>query len=464
MRRRVRSLQARLALRVATLYIIVTLVVIAALMSRAYDTARLLSDQDLVARAKDLVGYVSVGADGLARLDLPPNLAAVYDAAPGGDIFAIRDANGRLIAAMPPRFGDLVAGWPPAPAELVHFTTQLDANGYNGLDISVDSTAGRVSVAVARSNAKDVAVYALLKKFIHDTIWAVSFLVLAALAIGILGIRRGLKPVRDVSEMAAAIGPHTMSVRLPDKDLPSEIAPLVSAVNRALDRVEQGFTAQRQFTANAAHELRTPLAIITAALDETGRNGDLVELRADVARMNRLVNQLLSVARLDAVVLDVSEIVDLNEVASGRVAIMAPWALMQERRLAFKCPDAPVHVRGNRHAISDAIRNLVENAVIHTPSGTEVLVGVNPNGHVSVADRGPGIPPDDRDRIFDRFWRGPNAHVGGAGLGLAIVKEIMKAHGGTVFVEDSFEGGAVFTLQFVSASNSKQNARDMDRA
>jgi len=450
MRSRPRSLQVRLALRVATLYILATVAVIAVLMTRAYDTARSLSDQELLLRARDLASHLSMGAEGLPRLDLPPNLAATYDTAAGGDIFAVRDANGRLIAAVPPRFGELVAGWPRAAAEAVHFSTQLDTGSYDGLSISLDSVAGPVSVVVARSDAKAVAVYALLRKFIHDTMWAVSFLVLAALAVGILGVRRGLKPVRDVSEMAAAIGPHTMSMRLPDKELPSEIAPLVTAVNRALDRVEQGFTVQRQFTANAAHELRTPLAIINAALEDMEGNGDLVELKADVARMNRLVEQLLRVARLDAVVLDVSEIVELNEVASSVVATMAPWALIQERKLALTSSDAPVHAKGNRHAIADAIRNLVENAVIHSPAGTEVIVSVHREVRVSVADRGPGIPAADRDRIFDRFWRGAGAQIGGAGLGLAIVKEIMKAHGGTVSVEDGPSGGAVFTLQFAA--------------
>jgi len=369
----------------------------------------------------------------------------------GGDIFAVRDANGRLIAAMPPWFGELVAVWPQATAEAVHFSTQLDAGDCDGLSVSLDSIAGPVSIAVARFDARAVAVYALLRKFIHDTMWAVSFLVFAALAVGILGIRGGLKPVREVSEMAAAIGPHTMSMRLPEKDLPSEIAPLVIAVNRALDRVEQGFAVQRQFTANAAHELRTPLAIINAALEDLEGSGDLVELKADVARMNRLVEQLLRVARLDAVVLDVSEIVELNEVANGVVATMAPWALIQERKLAFANSDAAVHTKGNRHAIADAIRNLVENAVVHSPAGTEVLVGVHRDARVSVADRGPGIPAADRDHIFERFWRGTGAQIGGAGLGLAIVKEIMKAHGGTVSVEDSPSGGAVFTLQFAAA-------------
>ena len=459
MRRRIRSLQVGLALRVAALYILATIAVIAVLMTRAYDTARSLSDQELLLRARDLAGHVSVGTNGLPRLELQPNLAAVYEAGPGGDVFAVRDANGRLIAAVPPRFGELVAGWPQAPAEAVHFSAQLGTGGYDGLGISLDSVAGPVSVAVARSDVRAVAVYALLRKFIHDTMWAVSFLVLAALAVGILGVRRGLKPVRDLSEMAAAIGPHTMQMRLPDKDIPSEIAPLVTAVNRALDRVEQGFAVQRQFTANAAHELRTPLAIINAALDETEGNEDLVELKADVARMNRLVEQLLRVARLDAVLLDISEIVELNEVAGNVVATMAPWALIQQRKLAFNSSDVPMHAKGNRHAIADEIRNLVENAVVHSPAGTEVLVGVNRDARVSVADRGPGIPSADRDRIFDRFWRGAGAHAGGAGLGLAIVNEIMKAHGGIVSVEDGSAGGAVFTLQFASARPSGHGAR-----
>jgi signal transduction histidine kinase len=449
-----RSLQLRLAMRVAALYIVATVVVIVVLMSRAYDTARSLSDRELIFRANDLARYVSVGPNGLPRFELPPTVSAIYDTAHGSDIFAIRDADGRVIAAAPPQFGDLVAAWPRAAAEPVHFSARFgtESGDYDGLGISLNTVAGPVSVWVARSNASAAALYSLLRKFIHDTIWAVSLLVLAALAIGILSIRGGLKPVLAVSEMAAAIGPHAMSVRLPDKGLPSEIIPLVTAVNRALDRVEQGFTIQRQFTANAAHELRTPLAIITAALDEMEGDGDLVELKADVARMNRLVEQLLRVARLDAIVLDVTGIVDLNEVASGVVATMAPWALTQERMIAFKGSGSLIYVKGNGHEIADAIRNLVENAVVHSPPRTEVLVRTDPDGRVSVADRGPGIPSADRERIFDRFWRGRGVQFQGAGLGLAIVKEIMKKHGGTVSIENGRLGGAIFTLRFTAAS------------
>ena len=105
-------------------------------------------------------------------------------------------------------------------------------------------------------------------------------------------------------------------------------------------------------------------------------------------------------------------------------------------------------VKGNAYAIADAMRNLVENAVAHSPPGSEVTVAVHNDGRISVDDRGPGVAEPDRERIFERFWRGSRAHPHGAGLGLAIVAEIMKAHGGAVTVGDAPEGGAVFTLVF----------------
>ena len=450
-RRRFRSLQLRLAVRLAVLYIAATAIVVGVVVYRAYDTAGTLNERELSLRAADLAQFVTLGPSGVARLTLSPKLEAAYEAAAGADIFAIRGPGGRIIAASPSSFGELVRGWPDATDDPSYFHLKDFGSGlqeYYGLSISAESAAGLLSISVARAAGADALVHSLVQEFVLDIAWIIPLLVLVTLAIGVLAIRNGLKPVREVSEMATAIGPSATSLRLPDEDLPSEVTPLVSAMNRALDRLEQGFIVQRQFTANAAHELRTPLAIITAALDAMEGNAELAKLKADVRRMNRLVEQLLRVARLDAVALDVSGTVDLNEIATNVVATMAPWALAHQRAIAFGGPDEPVNVKGNGHAIADAIRNLVENAVTHSPPQTEITVNTHADRRVSVADQGRGIPEDDRHRIFERFWRGKGVQSEGAGLGLAIVAEIMKVHRGTVRVDDGPNGGAVFTLRF----------------
>lgn len=457
---RVRSLQFHLAIRLAALYIAATAIVFGILVYRAYDTASTLNNRELSLRASDLARSVKVDPTGGAHLELPPRLEAEYKAAAGADIFAVRGPGGQLIAASPSSFGDLVKSWPDPTDDPSYFHLKEFGAGsqqYYGLGISVEGPAGPLSVWVAQAAGASALVHSLLREFVVDISWIIPIFVLVTLTIGILAIRSGLQPVREVSRMATSIGPSTTSTRLPEERLPSEITPLVSAMNRALDRLEHGFIVQRQFTANAAHELRTPLAIITAALDAMESNGELTKVKSDVGRMNRLVEQLLRVARLDAIALDVSGAVDLNEIAKGVVAAMALWALGHERTIAFQGPDEQVQVKGNAHAIEDAIRNLVENAVMHSPPRTEVTVSTHRKGNVSVRDQGPGIREEDRQQIFDRFWRGKGTSSQGAGLGLAIVMEIMKAHHGSIKIDDSPNGGAVLTLCFPLAGEIPPN-------
>jgi two-component system, OmpR family, sensor histidine kinase TctE len=167
--------------------------------------------------------------------------------------------------------------------------------------------------------------------------------------------------------------------------------------------------------------------------------------------MNRLIDQLLRVARLDSVPLAVNTTIDLNAVAADAVRSLAPWAIGRKRTIGFDAPSHPVWVHGNTDAIEDALRNLIENAVDHAPPQTEVTVSVSPDGAVAVADRGSGVAAEDRQRIFERFWRGRAVHGEGAGLGLAIVAQIVAAHGDTVTVGDVPGGGAVFTLRLRAA-------------
>ena len=164
--------------------------------------------------------------------------------------------------------------------------------------------------------------------------------------------------------------------------------------------------------------------------------------------MNRLVEQLLCVARLDSVVLDCASLVDLRQIAEEVVGSMAHLALAAGRTIALTGGDHPVTVIGNAAAITDALRNLIENLLAHTPSGTEVVVEVDPAGAISVQDSGPGVPTEDRQRIFERFWRGKGVRGEGAGLGLAIVMEIVRAHGAGITVSDRAPHGARFDLRF----------------
>ncbi len=447
---RLRSLQAQLALRLAAVFLVATIVGVGVLLYEGMNAADALSREELERHAVAFAQYITRGPDGTPRLELPPKLEQTYRSPSRTDIFAVRADDGRLIAASEPDVASLVApsstgNAEPRPLRLESFGPT--GQDYYGVIMRTISAIGPLTILVARASDADALARALLREFVLDIAWVIPLFAGATLAVGIWSIRRGLDPVRLASDIAASITPDRAGVRLPVEPLPIELAPLAAAVNRALDRLEHGFSVQRQFTANAAHELRTPLAILTAGLEAFDDSPEVARLRNDAARMNRLVDQLLRVARLDAMPMETSRIVDLGTAAASCVEYLAPWAISQGRRLGFDASSKRVRVHGDPDALIDALRNLIENAVAHAPPGTEITVAVLPAGAVSVSDKGPGVAPEDRRRVFDRFWRGQGERQAGAGLGLAIVAEIARAHGGTVEIGDEPGGGARFTLK-----------------
>jgi signal transduction histidine kinase len=449
-----RSLQAQLVLRLAGAFLIATVLALGALLYEGTQAAQNLGDDELEHRAHQIAHFVTRGPDGALHLKLSPKLDQLYHSPSRTRLLAIRSNDGALIAASAPEIAELVRQWPLPDSH--RRTFQLDEFGptsqdYNGVTVRVNSDAGPLFMTVAAASDAEALAKDIVSRLLSDFAWAVPVFAAVMLAIAAWSIRRSLRPVHAASERAAAIGPVSTAVRLPIVDLPSELVPLVAAVNHAFDRMEQGFAVQRQFTANAAHELRTPLAILTAALDELDGGAELEKLRADASRMNRLVEQLLRVARLDSVPMDVTATIDLVATTAGVLESMTPWAIGQDRSLGLDAPLLPVLIRGNADAIADAVRNLVENGVHHSPTGGEVAVEISQGGVVSVADRGPGVPEADRQRIFERFWRGRSAARQGAGLGLSIVAEIAKAHGGSIEVADRPGGGAIFALRIPSA-------------
>jgi signal transduction histidine kinase len=454
MSRRIKSLQLRLTVELAALFLVASCLAVGGLIYSASLTAGSVADRELELRAEDLARYVSLDENHKPWLSLPPTLQQAYSAAAQQSVFAIRDKGGQLIEASTPEIGAIVARWPPADSESSYFRLSSfgpSARDYSGVSIKLDSAAGPLSVTVAEASGGDQLVHSILREFVFDIAWYVPPFVAGALLLAAFSVRRSLRPLRAASAQASAIGPESIALRLPETDVPTEALPLVIAVNRALDRLEQGFLIQRRFTANAAHELRTPLTIITARLDTLEGNGQVSALREEVARMNRLVEQLLCVARLDSVTLDASSPVDLHQLAEEVVGSMAHLALSASRSIALTGADHPVLVTGNAAAIADALRNLIENALAHTPPESEVVVEVGPEGTISVQDSGPGISAEDRPHIFERFWRGKGVRANGAGLGLAIVMEIVRAHGASITVSDGTPRGARFDLLFRTA-------------
>jgi signal transduction histidine kinase len=296
---------------------------------------------------------------------------------------------------------------------------------------------------------RDVLIDDIVADFFRNVGWITLPILLILLIADIAIFRRALRPLREASEIAEGIAPARPGVRLPTEEIPREVRPLVLAVNQGLDRLEEGFRIQRDFTADAAHELRTPLAVLRTRIDLLEDKDMRQALRQNVDGMAHIVGQLLDIAELDALVIDPNEKADLQSVAAEIAEFVAPLALAQGKDIELSGSTEPVWVRGNREMLGRAIRNLAENAINHTAEGSTVGFVVEDNGTISVLDHGPGISEDEHRLIFRRFWRRDRRKHGSTGLGLSIVQRIAELHSADITVENRAPNGARFTLKFV---------------
>lgn len=257
-----------------------------------------------------------------------------------------------------------------------------------------------------------------------------------------LVLRRLLAPIEQISREAEDIEPRGPWRRLGTGKLPSEIRPLVTSFNQALDRLEEGFERQQRFLGDAAHELKTPLALLRAHVE---MGDDATALLLDIDHMSRQVQQLLMLAEVSEPRSYVQEPIKAVTVVNDVIAFLSPLASQHEICLAAGgSMDHPI--QGDRSALFVLLKNLVENAINAAPAGSSILLSMN-NGEISVRDWGPGIPPEYQSRLFERFWRVPGSRYGGAGLGLSICQEIALAHGWQLAVRNA-NPGAEFILGF----------------
>ncbi len=263
-------------------------------------------------------------------------------------------------------------------------------------------------------------------------------------------VGRGLEPLDRLAKGVAARSPGALEP-LPTSGVPSEVQPLVQSVNDLLDRLRVALDAQRAFVADAAHELRTPIAalklqaqLVARAPDDEVRRVAAADLEAGVARTARVVQQLLTLARVEPGPAEQPfEPVALDDLVRSVTADHAQLAL--SRDLDLGVADAqPVEVRGQKDALRTLVANLVENAIRYTPSSGRIHLrtGVaDERAWLEVADTGPGIPEAERARVFDRFYRGEGTGETGSGLGLAIVKAIADRHRAEIRLSDTPGGG-----------------------
>ncbi|WP_405791974.1 sensor histidine kinase [Streptomyces sp. NBC_01506] len=301
---------------------------------------------------------------------------------------------------------------------------------------------------------------------------------LALVGLVVLGrslLRRGLKPLSDMAHTARGITSHdfTDSARLPVRvdfdDGGAEVEELRTAFNTMLEHIDDSLAVRteaeqrlRRFVADASHELRTPLMSVrgyadlfqyAAANEPAERDRHLARLRAEAARMGLLLDDLLLLARLDAA--DVETPLRLEETDPAELLNQAADAFRAGRPqypLSVRIDGGPVRMRLDPLRIRQVLDNLLTNAAVHTPVGTTVSLELDLSpgaGVVRVADSGPGIPADDHERVFDRFYRLDKARTrdrGGSGLGLAVARSLIRAHNGTIELA-SRPGSTVFTLR-----------------
>jgi signal transduction histidine kinase len=387
------------------------------------------------------LGVVSVALVSVLRGSLQDSAAA--EAARRAAITAelLVDGSRAATAGSPGIAADpdvVIIGEPPARNVVVVPKQWTPSATYTVVSKPVDTAGGKVLVQ-ARASLQPVAT-ALA------TLWSVLLPGIPALLLLVAGLTwlavgRALAPVSAIRQELADITASDLHRRVPVPPARDEIARLAATTNRTLDRLEHAVGRHRQFVADAAHELRSPLAVLRARLEIAPPQALATEALTDVDRIQRLTTDLLLLARLDADEPAEHEEVDLGQVTAEE----ASRARSRTEVVVSLDIGSEIVVNGSCEQLRRVVANLVDNAVRHARTAVVVrLVRRGGDAVLEVDDDGPGIPPEHREAVFDRFTRLDEARTrdaGGSGLGLAIARDIAARHGGTVAVVDS-PGGA----------------------
>lgn len=430
--------------------------------SRAMTAANAAFDRTLGASLKAMRDGVRL-RDGHFAIDLPYLALEVLESDTGSSIFyRLVDANGATLTGydgLP-----MPAGPQPAPYRTVYYDTV-----FRGMPVRMaaqpvpvrDTQSAQIRLVWLLVGETLEPRQALAHEILAGSLQQEGLLVVLAVGIVWLGVRRGLRPLRQLSETVAGRGTDELAP-LPQHGLPAEVAPLVEAINQYVARLLRMLQARKRFFADAAHQLKTPLAVIQAQSELALREPDgerirrhLQPLHGTVREAAKGVQQLLSLSRLEPDSGYAPQLQPLRlDTLAGDVALeLAPVARKAGIDLGFE--GEPVIVAGDPQWLQELVGNLLDNALRYAGHGSRVTLRVSRRAMamfgeqavLQVEDDGPGIAVLERDAVFGRFYRGTAAagHEG-SGLGLAIVREIARMHGGTVALSDTPGGGLTVTV------------------
>ena len=304
----------------------------------------------------------------------------------------------------------------------------------------------------------------ILGKLVSHVLIPVLFIVpILTLAI-FLAIRTALRPLRLLSQEAGRIGTAVARgqklVPVSEQGMAREFSDVAATINTMLAKLERSLQLQKQFTSDAAHELRTPLAVLRLEVSQLPMSPARERIKTDLSELGDLVNELMRFAQAEDIMAQEREDVDLVAIARKACEGAVVTALAKRQLIEFDSTAPRITLSGNATLIEIAIRNLVDNALKYSPANSTVSVRAGPGCVVIVEDEGAGIPVEQRGAIFERFWRADRGIGIGAGIGLALVRRIAQLHDGTVRLDDRPSGGSRLVLVLAAdriASNLSQN-------
>ncbi len=427
------------------LFISVTSIVLLALAStmsyrRArHDIQELMDDQ--LAKTAQLV-LALAGQESGALADLPQRLTGVRGLKPRRNQLTLEYQVGRADGTVLARSAQAPAT--PLTARLGY--ANLESGGERWRSLILESADGLYRAQIAESiPSRDREALEIAIKTVQPLALALPFALLGIY----FSIRRGLKPLDDLASEVATRSSDNLAP-IAGRRVPREAQPLVVAINRVLYRLGSSLDNERRFTADAAHELRTPLAAarvqaqVAMLSQEAGpRTHALSQTLAGLDRATRLVEQMLRLARLDPLArLPQTAPVDLAALVQRVVAGVQD--AKPDARIGQRLPDEGMIVEGDIDLLEVAVRNLLDNAVRYSPVGSEVtvlLVSDTGEPALTVQDDGPGVPPEELPRLMERFYRGTAVTAEGSGLGLTIVGRIAELHGAVLELANRPSGG-----------------------